>query len=81
MTHELKILPHFYRAVLEERKTFEVRKNDRPFAYGDLIVLQEYDPNYPGGYTGRVWNGIITYVLNDIRYCKRGYVIFGIKPL
>lgn len=26
MTHDLKILPQFYRAVLEERKTFEVRK-------------------------------------------------------
>lgn len=81
MTHELKILPHFYRAVLEERKTFEVRKNDRLFTYGDFVLLREYDPNYAGGYTGRVWHGVITYVLNDIRYCKRGFVIFGIKPL
>lgn len=81
MTHLLKILPHFYRAVLEERKTFEVRKNDRHYACGDFIVLQEYDPDYAGGYTGRVWKGIITYVLNDVRYCKRDFVILGIKAI
>lgn len=79
MTHNLKILPHFYRAVLEERKTFEVHKDDRPFAVGDFVNLLEYDPAYCGGYTGRVWQGVITYVLNDIRYCKRGFVIFGIE--
>lgn len=79
MTHDLKILPHFYKAVLEERKTFEVRKSDRPYAVGDFINLHEYDPNYAGKYTGRVWCGVITYVLNDIRYCKRDFVILGIK--
>lgn len=79
MTHNLKILPHFYRAVSEGRKTFEVRKNDRRFTCGDLVLLREYEPK--GGYTGRVWFGVITYVLNDIRYCKRGFVIFGIIPL
>ena len=81
MTHTLKILPQFYRAVLEERKTFEVRKNDRPFTYGDFVILQEYDPLCPGGYTGRVWHGVITYVLDDVSYCKKGYVIFGIRAL
>lgn len=81
MVHDLKILPQFYRAVLERRKTFEVRQNDRPFAVGDYVNLHEYDPDYCGKYTGRVWHGEITYVLNDIRFCKRGYVIFGIKEL
>lgn len=81
MTHDLKILPQFYRAVLEERKTFEVRKNDRPFAVGDFVYLHEYDPDYCGGYTGRVWWGVITYVLNDSNFCKDGFVIFGIKAL
>ena len=81
MTHELKILPQFFRAVLEGRKTFEVRKNDRPFAVGDVVNLHEYDPDYCGGYTGQVWRGVITYVLNDDRFCKRGYVIFGMIAL
>lgn len=81
MVHDLKILPHFYRAVLEERKTFEVRKKDRTFVAGDFVNLHEYDPTLAGGYTGRVWRGIITYVLDDIRFCKRDFVIFAIRPL
>ena len=52
MTHELKILPQFYRAVLEGRKTFEVRKNDRHYCVGDFISLAEYDPDYCGATLG-----------------------------
>ena len=81
MIHHLKILPQYYRAVLEERKTFEVRRNDRHFAVGDFVNLHEYDPEYCGGYTGRVWQGVITYLLNDPLYCKRGYVIFSIERI
>lgn len=43
MIHTLKILPQFYRAVLEERKTFEVRKNDRPFTVGDFVIILGID--------------------------------------
>lgn len=81
MVHYLKILPQYYRAVLEERKTFEVRKNDRNFAVGDEVMLTEYDPDYCGGLTGRVWHGVITYLLNDPAYCKKGYVIFSIESV
>ena len=43
MIHELKILPHFFREGISGRKTFELRKNDRPFRKGDLLALNEYD--------------------------------------
>lgn len=79
MIHELKILPQYFRAVLERRKMFEVRKNDRPFAVGDGICLREFDPLSEHGYTGRVWYGDITYILNDPLYCKKGFVIISIK--
>lgn len=79
MIHELKILPQYYRAVLERRKTFEVRKKDRPFAVGDGICLREYDYFVKGGYTGRVWYGNITYILDDPFYCKKGFVIMSIE--
>lgn len=77
MIHELKIMPQYYRAVLERRKTFEVRKNDRNFQVGDSVYLREYDP-FIEEYTGRIWYGDITYILNDPLYCKRGYVIMSI---
>lgn len=77
MIHDLKILPEYYRAVLERRKTFEVRRNDRPFAIGDSICLREYD-ELNGGYTGRVWYGDITYILDSPLYCKRGFIIMSI---
>jgi len=43
MIHELKINPEFFDAVASGIKTFEVRKNDRPFRIGDTLVLLEFD--------------------------------------
>lgn len=79
MTHNLKILPEYYRVVLSGHKTFEVRFNDRDFKRGDLINLMEYDPDYCGGYTGRVYTAVITYVLTDERFVKKGYCIFSFQ--
>ena len=76
MIHDLKILPSFYEDVIQHRKTFEVRKNDRPFAVGDFLILREYTPDK--GYTGRAVKAPVIYVLNDLRYCKRDFVILGI---
>ena len=76
MIHDLKILPHFYEDVIQYRKTFEVRKNDRPYAIGDFLILREYTPDK--GYTGRTVQVPVIYMLNDLRYCKRGFVILGI---
>lgn len=79
MIHELKILPQYFKAVLEKRKTFEVRKNDRHFAVGDGICLREFDPLSKKGYTGLVWYGNITYILNNPLYCKKGFIIMSIE--
>lgn len=79
MIHDLKILPSFFEDVIQHRKTFEVRKNDRPFAVGDGICLREFNPLSEHEYTGRVWYGNITYILNDPLYCKKGFVIMSIE--
>lgn len=39
--HELKILPEYYKAQVEGKKNFEIRKNDRDYKLGDKLVLQE----------------------------------------
>ena len=74
--HELKIRPTYYRAMLDGEKTFEIRKNDRGFRAGDVLVLKE-------------WNGErftkapalvkrVSY-LTDFEQAP-GVVVMGLKP-
>ncbi len=72
-THELKTLPEYFELVRTEVKNFEVRKNDRDFKVGDLLILKEWN----GEYTGRDQRRKIGYVLDNNDYCKEGYVILG----
>ena len=37
---ELKILPEYFEAVKSGKKTFELRKNDRDFCVGDILILR-----------------------------------------
>lgn len=76
MTHNLKILPEYFVEVVRGNKTFEVRKDDRPFNVGDELILYEVNC---GRYTGRNIKVIITYILRNPDYCKEGYCILGFK--
>ena len=42
MTHHLKTRPEYFQAVIDGRKPFEVRKNDRNFKEGDRVILEEF---------------------------------------
>ena len=46
--HKVKIIPIYFDAVNEGRKTYEVRKNDRNYTNADTITLQEWDKEYTG---------------------------------
>lgn len=48
----LKTWPVFYQMMLDGTKTFDLRKDDRDFQAGDLVVQQEYEPETKT-YTGR----------------------------
>lgn len=78
--HYLKTLPRWFVPAWAGLKPFEIRKNDRFFHAGDLVVLREYDPRRPCKeqppeldppadcickYTGRQIRGQITYVFQD----------------
>lgn len=41
MTHDLKILPRYFDAVEDGSKPFEVRRNDRDYQVGDILLLRE----------------------------------------
>jgi hypothetical protein len=79
MIHELKILPNFFADVISGKKTFEIRKFDRPFHKGDMLALNEYDAERKC-YTGNSCLVYIDYILDDKEYCKQGYVVMAIKP-
>ncbi|MHB8107641.1 MAG: ASCH/PUA domain-containing protein, partial [Candidatus Cryosericum sp.] len=85
-THQLKTWPSFFEAILSGEKTFEVRQNDRDFAVGDALVLQEWDPavssewGSKAAYTGRTNTATVTYVLRGGEFgIERGHCVLGIR--
>lgn len=49
--HELKIKKNYCNDILENNKSFEIRKNDRGFQAGDVLHLKVVD-EVTGDYTG-----------------------------
>lgn len=79
MTHNLKILKPYFEAVATGDKTFELRKDDRPYTIGDTLVLNEIGAgNKPTGRTiekkvGYILRNCPEYGLND------GYCILSLR--
>ena len=70
MIHELKILPQYFRPVVDMTKPFEVRsEKDRTFNVGDELLLKEfvtkdyYEDENEEYYTGQICHRVITYKL------------------
>lgn len=79
MIHELKIRKQFADAIVENRKTFEVRVNDRGFNAGDLVrftVVDEKKQKVNHPINKRTYE--ITYVLSGHHGISDGFVVFGI---
>lgn len=68
--HKLKILPEFFEAVNDGRKTFELRENDRGYKTGDILILQEFDGE---DYTGRE-------ISREVLYIYEGSGNYGLAP-
>lgn len=74
--HELKVLPEYYRAIVNDIKTFEIRFNDRGYKVGDVLLLKEWDGE---AFTGNSIKRRIAYVLDDNSgYVLEGYVVMSI---
>lgn len=74
--HHLKIQPEYFDSVSKGIKSFEIRKNDRNYKVGDVLLLQEYIPSETK-FTGRVLDRKITYITDYAQL--EGYVVMGIK--
>lgn len=92
-THDLKCWPSFFAAVLDGSKTFEVRKNDRDFAVGDVLDIREWDPcadriefgvrmHGVGDYTKRDCKRRVTYVLRGGEFgITAGFCVLGLAEV
>lgn len=94
-THFLKIAPNYLDAIKSGEKTFEVRRDDRGFQTGDLLVLKRY------GRVGAVYEYLteencraikgadvdnitcrITWILTGGQLgIEPGYVVMSIEPI
>ena len=76
--HYLKIKPEYYKDVECCLKTFELRKNDRDFQVGDILMLIKLEDK--GNETDKVIKKKVKYILKDCpQYgLKEGYAILGI---
>ena len=76
--HYLKIKPEYYKDIECGLKTFELRKNDRDFQVGDILMLIKLDSE--GNETDQVIKKKVNYILKDCpQYgLKEGYAILGI---
>ena len=81
MKHELKISPGYFAVVKSGVKNFEIRKDDRNFQVGDILVLREYVYFAKQEYTGRQIERRVTYVLRDPLFVKDNFVAMSLKEV
>lgn len=70
--HDLKCKPEYFARIATGQKTFEIRKNDRDFQVGDILILLK--------------TGTYDCISAEVVYMtdfeqKPGYVVLGIKVL
>jgi len=72
MKHEKKILPQYFQKILDGNKKYELRLADWECNEGDILVLQEWNPDTQK-YTGRVLKKTITSCLKtkDISFWSK----------
>ncbi len=77
--HELKIWPPYFQAIWKGTKTFEIRKDDRGFDVGHLLLLREWSPEAKR-YTGSYLLKAVTYVMHGGRFgLEVGHVVMGLR--
>ena len=83
--HVLKTWPAYFDAVERGEKVFEVRRDDRGYQKGDMVILWRYDP-HPSPYhmtqspdRARKVRGTIGWILTGGQFgLEPGYVAFSL---
>lgn len=81
IVHKLKTHPEFFNELWKGNKKFEVRKDDRSFAIGDRLRLQEYFPQ-ENRHSGREVAALIAYKMTGEEWgIKEGYCILSLADI
>lgn len=78
--HDLKCHPWAFTLLERGVKPFDLRKDDRGFKEGDLLIQREWDPDM-GEYSGHVIVAAVTCVVRGGEWLAPGYVALGIRIL
>lgn len=80
-THVLKCWPAPWEAMRVGRKTFEYRFNDRGYQVGDVLVLQEYNPEFDS-VSGECLLMRVVYLLQGGQFgVPEKYCVMSVEPL
>lgn len=78
--HTLKIVQPFFDAVASGEKTVELRKDDRGYGEGDILVLREYDPA-ADTYSGKQVERRVTHIVRGGEWLADGYCAMSIREI
>ena len=73
--HYLKTWPNYWRLTQLAYKNFDVRKNDRGFEIGDILILQLYNPNSVMDVVLE-WGNVTGYGVNKVFFINPEYSFF-----
>jgi hypothetical protein len=80
--HDLKTWPAQFAAVIDGRKRFEVRVNDRDYAVGDVLRLREWRPELSfANATGRVFDVRVTYMAQGVFGLPAHLCVLSVEPI
>ncbi len=75
-SHRLKTVQPYFDALISGAKTAELRKDDRTFQVGDLLLLDEWTGNR---FTGRFVAAEITHITRGPPWLAPGYCMLSFK--
>jgi hypothetical protein len=76
--HVLKTVNPYFEEATQEKKPWELRKNDRDYNAGDYIISREYSAELDK-YSNRFMVGEILFILENFPGIEKGYCILTIK--
>lgn len=85
VVHEVKAWPQQFKQIKDNERTFDPRKNDRNFQTGDVMIVNEFEPDsgsdfdHPTGrFTGDKTRRRINRVFENLPGLRPGYVVLAL---